>query len=322
MKFITLFGLLNLGILVAPISAKCQTENNITDKKMNAITPFQKTIYKTVLVNGLKIFYRETGPANAPTILLLHGFPSSSRMYNNLFPLLSDHYHLIAPDYPGFGNSDSPAATDFKYTFDHLAEVMNDFTLALGLKNYTLYLQDYGGPIGLRLAMAHPERVHALIIQNAVSHQEGLSTLWEKRKAFWNDRADNEQALIKNFSSLEATRQRHIGSSPHPETMDPDNWEDELIWLNKPGVLQAQLDLFFDYQNNVRMYPEFQEWLRKTQPKLLVVWGKYDPSFTVAGAEAYKKDVPSAEVYIMDAGHFALEEDAPEIAAYIRKFLK
>jgi len=254
--------------------------------------------------------------------LLLHGFPSSSRMFNSLIPLLADKYHLIAPDYPGFGNSDYPSASTFKYTFDHLAEIVDSFTQVLGLNRYHLYLQDYGGPIGMRLAIAHPERVQSIIIQNAVSHAEGLSPLWEKRKAFWRDRAANEEALKKNFTSYEATRQRHIGTTPHPETIDPDNWNDELAWLNRPGVLAAQLDLFYDYQNNVASYPKFQAWLREHQPRLLVVWGKYDPSFTVAGAEAYKKDIPAAEVHILDAGHFALDDDAPEVAKYVRTFLK
>jgi pimeloyl-ACP methyl ester carboxylesterase len=281
-----------------------------------------KTRYKTVSVNGVKIFYREAGSPEKPALLLLHGFPSSSRMFNTLFLLLADRYHLIAPDYPGFGNSEMPPSSDFSYTFDHLAEVVDGFTQAVGLLKYSLYLQDYGGPIGLRLAIAHPERVTAIIIQNAVSHQEGLSPLWEARKAFWKDRKANEPSVIKNFTSPEATRQRHIGTNPSPELIDPDNWIDELAWLNRPGVLPIQLDLFYDYQNNVASYPKFQEWLRKTQPRLLVVWGKYDPSFTVAGAEAYQKDVPKAEVHILNAGHFALDDSAPEIAGYILKFLK
>ncbi len=281
-----------------------------------------KMRYKTVAVNGVKIFYREAGSPEKPTLLLLHGFPSSSRMFNMLFPLLADRYHLIAPDYPGFGNSEMPPSSEFKYTFDHLAEVVDGFTQAIGLSKYSLYLQDYGGPIGLRLAIAHRDRVTAIIIQNAVSHQEGLSPLWEARKAFWHDRKTNESSVIKNLTSAEATRQRHIGTNPSPKLIDPDNWIDELAWLNRPGVLPIQLGLFYDYQNNVASYPKFQEWLRRTQPRFLVVWGKYDPSFTVAVAQAYQKDVPTAEVHILNAGHFALDDSAPEIAGYIRKFLK
>jgi pimeloyl-ACP methyl ester carboxylesterase len=242
-------------------------------------------------------------------------------MFDVLFPLLNDHFHLIAPDYPGFGHSDYPPASEFKYTFDHLAEIIDKFTELIHLDRYHLYVQDYGGPIGLRIAMAHPERIASLIIQNAVSHEEGLSPLWEKRKAFWKDSAANTNALISNFTSPEATRARHIGTSPHPETINPDTWTDELTWLNSPGVLNAQITLFYDYQNNVAMYPKFQEWLRHCHPPLLVVWGKYDPSFTVSGAYAYQKDVPEAEVHILDAGHFALDDASVEIAGYMHEFL-
>jgi pimeloyl-ACP methyl ester carboxylesterase len=293
------------------------TKNNKNYQCMKDI----RTRYKTIVVNRIRIFYREAGSPDAPTLLLLHGFPSSSRMFSTLLPLLADKYHLIAPDYPGFGNSEMPPADQFKYTFDHLAEVVDGFTKALGLNKYSLYMQDYGGPIGLRLAIAHPERVTAIIIQNAVSHEAGLSPLWEARKAFWRDRQANEQSVMKNFTSPESTRQRHVGNSPAPELVDPDGWIDELAWLNRPGVLPIQINLFYDYQTNVAMYPKFQQWLKINQPRLLVLWGKYDPSFTVAGAEAYKRDVPDAEVHILDAGHFALDVAAPEIANYIRHFL-
>ena len=302
--------------------AEAQNAQLAIEKESKIMEYSTKTVYKTVMVNGLKIFYREAGSKKLPTILLLHGFPSSSRMFNTLFPLLKDQFHLIAPDYPGFGHSDYPSPSAFHYTFDHLAEIIDKFTEVIHLKRYNLYLQDYGGPIGMRLAILHPERIASIIIQNAVSHDEGLSPLWEKRKAFWKDSATNAQTLIANFTSTDATRQRHIGSSPRPETIDPDTWTDELAWLNTPGVLKAQLDLFYDYQNNVANYPKFQQWLGVHHPRLLVVWGKYDPSFTVAGAYAYKQDVPNAEIHILDAGHFALDEVAPEIASYIRQFLR
>lgn len=312
-------GLLSLFGLTADAQQHVSKNNNVKETTMEQAT---RTFYKTVEVDGLEIFYREAGPANAPVILLLHGFPSSSRMFNSLMNELTDHYHLIAPDYPGFGHSDYPSTSVFHYTFDNIAKVMANFTKALGLQHYHLYLQDYGGPIGLRLAMAHPEKLESLIIQNAVSHEEGLSPLWEKRKAYWKDSTANKQALISNFTSAEATRQRHVGTSPHPERIDPDTWTDELAWLNSPEVLEAQLDLFYDYQNNVAMYPKFQVWLRSFHPHLLVLWGKYDPSFTIAGAYAYKNDVPDAQVHILDAGHFALDEASKEIAAYVRGFLK
>jgi pimeloyl-ACP methyl ester carboxylesterase len=279
------------------------------------------TVYRTVQVNGLAIFYREAGPPDASTILFLHGFPSSSRMFETLFPLLSDHYHLIAPDYPGFGYSDAPDPHGFSYSFDHLAEIVDSFTVAVGLWKYTLYMQDYGGPIGFRLALAHPERVQSMIIQNAVSHEEGLSALWEVRKAYWRDRATHEGELRANFTSFEATKQRHIGTTPHPERINPDTWTDEYSFLTRPGEVAIQLDLFYDYRTNVAAYPRWQQWLRDHQPWLLVLWGKYDPSFTVVGAWAYKRDVPGCGVVVLDAGHFALDEANELIASQVLAFL-
>lgn len=278
--------------------------------------------YESAKVDGLSIFYREAGPPDAPTILLLHGFPSSSRMFEPLLHRLSDKYHLIAPDYPGFGHSDALSPASFNYTFDHLAAVINRFVEAKGIHHYSLYLQDYGGPVGLRLALAHPERVQSLIIQNAVAHEDGLGPLWAARRAFWSDRAAHEAALRANFLSLQATRQRHLGSDPDTTRYDPDLWTDEFAFLSRPGEAQIQSDLFFDYQTNVASYPQWQAWLRKTQPPLLVLWGKYDPSFEVAEAEAYRRDVPSAEVVILDAGHFALDTEADAIAKKIRSFVK
>jgi pimeloyl-ACP methyl ester carboxylesterase len=277
--------------------------------------------YRTTTVDGLKIFYREAGPADAPVILLLHGFPSSSRMFDSLLPALGRRYHLIAPDYPGFGQSEAPDPRTFAYTFDHLAAVTDDFAGQLGITHYTVYLQDYGGPIGFRIAIKHPERVQAIIIQNAVSHEVGLSPLWETRRAFWRDRKGHEAALRANFLSLESTRQRHVGTDPHPETINPDTWTDEFAFLNRPGEADIQLDLFYDYQTNVEKYPSFQKYLKDHQPPMLVVWGRYDPSFTVAGAKAYADDVPTAEVHLLDAGHFALDQKSPEIIALIETFM-
>jgi pimeloyl-ACP methyl ester carboxylesterase len=277
--------------------------------------------YRTVEVDGVRIFYREAGPRDAPTILLLHGFPSSSRMYDTLIPLLADRYHVVAPDYPGFGHSDTPSPDAFSYTFDRLAEVIEGFGETLGLDRYVLLQQDYGGPIGMRLAVRHPERVRAIIVQNAVSHDEGLGPMWEARKAFWIDRAAHEQKVISAFTSLEGARQRHIGRSPWPERYNPDSWTDEAAMLSRPGQARIQADLFYDYQSNVAAYPDWQVWLRRHSPPLLVVWGRYDPSFTVAGAHAYARDVPDAEIHILDAGHFALDEKLDEIAALIRDFL-
>ena len=278
--------------------------------------------YHTVDIGGLNIFYREAGPSNAPTVLLLHGFPSSSRMWEPLLPLLADKYHLIAPDYPGFGNSDAPSPSGFTYTFDNLANVVDQLTVKLGITNYVLFMQDYGGPVGFRLALAHPERISAIIIQNAVSHEQGLSPLWDARRKYWADPVHELEALKGNFTSLEATRQRHIGSSPRPERYDPDTWTDEYAFLSRPGQADIQATLFLDYRTNVASYPRWQKWLRETRPPMLVVWGKYDPSFAVAGAKAYADDVPGAEVHILEAGHFALDEATDDIAVFVRSFLE
>ena len=282
----------------------------------------QPVFYRTITVDGLSIFYREAGPKDAPVILLLHGLPSSSRMFEPLFARLADHYHMIAPDYPGFGHSDWPDPKQFAYTFDHIASVMDGFTQSLGLSHYTLYMQDYGAPVGFRMALAHPERVQALIVQDAVAHNEGLGANWATRRAFWADRVANEEALRKNLLSLATTKTRHVGDDPKVELYDPDLWTDEFAFLNSPGQAQIQSDLFYDYRTNVEAYPKWQAWMQKTQPKLLVVWGKHDLSFDPGEPERYHKDVPSAEVYVLDGGHFALDTKADEIAALVRNFMK
>ena len=279
------------------------------------------TLYRTIQIDGLSIFYREAGPKDAPTILLLHGVPSSSRMFEPLFVRLADRYHLIAPDYPGFGHSDWPDPKKFAYTFDHYAEIMNHFTEALVLSRYTLYMQDYGGPVGFRMALVHPERVEALIVQDAVAHNEGLGENWKTRRAFWADRAANETALRTNLLSLAVTRTRHVGNDPSVERYDPDLWTDEFYFLNRPGQAEIQSDIFYDYRTNVDAYPKWQAWMRKTQPRLLVIWGKYDLSFDPGEPERYRKDVPNAGVHVLDAGHFALDTAADEIAGFVRDFL-
>jgi pimeloyl-ACP methyl ester carboxylesterase len=276
--------------------------------------------YRTTKVDGLTIFYREAGDPRHPALVLLHGFPSSSVMFRDLIPRLADRFYLIAPDYPGFGRSDAPAPSAFHYTFDHLTEIVNRFLEQQRISRYSLYLQDYGGPIGFRLALAHPERVRALIIQNAVAHEQGLSNLWAPRRAFWADRVAHEAAVRANLLSLDATRQRHVGRSPHPERIDPETWESEYALLTRPGMVDIQLDLFHDYRTNVASYPKWQAYLRDVQPPTLVLWGKHDLSFTVAGAVAYGDDVAEAEVHLLDAGHFALDEAAPQIAELIRGF--
>lgn len=280
------------------------------------------TVYRTVKVDGLSIFYREAGPKDAPTILLLHGLPSSSRMFEPLLRRLANKYHMIAPDYPGFGHSDAPAPKDFTYTFDCLARTIAHFTEALNLTRYTLYMQDYGGPVGFRMAMAYPDRIEALIVQNAVAHDEGLGPNWKTRRAFWKDRAAYEDALRKNLLSMDATRTRHVGSDPHSERYDPDLWTDEYAFLNKPGEADIQTDLFYDYRTNVEGYPKWQKWMQNTQPRLLVLWGKYDLSFELTEPQAYRRDVSSAEIHILDGGHFALDTAADEIADIVDRFMQ
>jgi pimeloyl-ACP methyl ester carboxylesterase len=282
----------------------------------------QQVFYRTVKVNGLSVFYREAGSKDAPVILLLHGLPSSSRMFQPLLTRLADHYHLIAPDYPGYGHSDWPDPKQFDYTFDNIATEMNEFTQALGLSHYTLYMQDYGGPVGFRMALAHPERVNALIVQDAVAHNEGLGANWATRRAFWADRPAYEAALRTNLLSLATTKTRHVGDDPKTELYDPDLWTDEYAFLNSPGQAQIQSDLFYDYRTNVDAYPKWQAWMQKTQPKLLVLWGRHDLSFDLGEPERYRKDVPKAEVHMLDAGHFALDTKADEIASLVREFMK
>jgi pimeloyl-ACP methyl ester carboxylesterase len=281
----------------------------------------QQVFYRTVKVDGLSIFYREAGPKDAPVILLLHGLPSS-RMFQPLLTRLSDRYHLVAPDYPGFGHSDWPEPKEFPYTFDHIATVMEDFVQTVGLSRYTLYMQDYGGPVGFRMVLTHPERVQALIVQDAVAHNEGLGVNWATRRAFWADRPTHEEALRKNLLSMAATKTRHVGDDPNIELYDPDLWNDEYAFLNSPGQAQIQSDLFYDYRTNVENYPKWQAWMQKKQPSLLVIWGKHDLSFDPGEPERYRKDVPKAEVHVLDAGHFALDTKADEIAVLVSQFMK
>jgi pimeloyl-ACP methyl ester carboxylesterase len=309
-----IFALLTAVVVVLATTAGMDAQRK--DKIM------EQVFYRTVTVDGLSIFYREAGPKDAPTILLLHGLPSSSRMFQPLQTRLADNCHLVAPDYPGFGHSDWPDPKQFDYTFDHIASVMNGFTEALGWAHYTLYMQDYGGPVGFRMALAHPDRVQALIVQDAVGHKRGFGGKLATRRAFWADRSAYEEALRKNLLSLQTTKTRHIGDDPHTELYDPDLWNDEYAFLNAPGQAQIQSDLFYDYRTNVDAYPKWQAWLQKTQPRLLVLWGKHDLSFDPGEPERYRKDVPSAGVHVLEAGHFALDTKADEMAALVREFMK
>ena len=279
------------------------------------------TTYRTVSVDGLKVFYREAGEARAPTLLLLHGFPTSSHMYRGLIPALADRYHMVAPDLPGFGFTEAPDRTRFTYSFDHLAKVTERFTDILGLDRYALYVFDYGAPVGFRLAVRQPERITALISQNGNAYVEGLSEGWNPIQAYWKNPSPENRAALRAFLEPEATRWQYIHGVPNPERLSPDAWTLDSALLARPGNDEIQLDLFGDYQSNVALYPEFQQYIRSRRPALLAVWGKNDPFFLPAGAEAFKRDNPEAEIHLLNAGHFALESHGPEIAAIIRDFL-
>lgn len=278
--------------------------------------------HRTATVDGIRIFYREAGPRDAPVIVLLHGFPSSSRMFAALLPLLAARFHLVAPDLPGFGHSDAPSPTHFSYTFDHLADCMRKLLGQLNLSRYTLYLQDYGGPVGLRLAVRNPERVVALIVQNAVTHLEGLSEAWAIRKAWWADRATHEQTIREQLVSPQVARQRHLAGVSRPELIDPDTWSQEFAFLTQRGMTEIQLELAFDYQSNLAAYPEWQAYLRDQRPPTLVVWGRNDPLFTVTGALAFAREVPAAQIHLLNASHFALDEEPFLIADLMGHFLE
>lgn len=280
-----------------------------------------RTTHATTVVDGIRMFYRDVGPRDAPVLVLLHGFPSSSRMFAPLFPLLASRYRLIAPDYPGFGHSDAPSPRAFDYSFEHVAHCVGKLLEQLGVVRYAMYVQDYGGPIGFRLAVANPERITAVIVQNAVIHVEGLSETWEIRKAFWRDRGAYEAAMREALLSETMARQRHLAGATRPECIDPDTWRDEWTFLTRPGMADIQLDLAFDYQSNVAAYPDWQAYLREHRPPTLVVWGKYDPLFTIAGAMAFLREVPRAEFHLLNASHFALDEEAGLIGGLVNRFL-
>jgi pimeloyl-ACP methyl ester carboxylesterase len=277
--------------------------------------------YHTITVDGLEIFYRQVGSISAPTIVLLHGFPSSSRMYDSLIPHLAEKYHVIAPDYPGFGHSDWPSPSIYTYTFDNLADTIKAFLQKLKISRYTLFLQDYGGPIGFRIMLKEdPKNMTSLIIQNANAYKEGLGVKWTNIAKYWDNPLENEE-VFKAFTSFEGTKQRHVVNTKHPELYNPDTWTDEHSFLCKKGQDEIQTLLLKDYENNIKAYPDWQKWLKDNQPKTLVLWGENDPSFISPGAKAYQRDLPNAEIHLLDAGHFALDEKTNEIAALTLVFL-
>ncbi|OWK40871.1 alpha/beta fold hydrolase [Fimbriiglobus ruber] len=277
--------------------------------------------YRTAAVQGRKVFYREAGDPKHPTVLLLHGFPTSSHMYRNLIPLLADRFHVVAPDLPGFGFTDVPARSEFQYTFDNLAKVIEGFTDVVGLKRYAMYVFDYGAPVGFRLALARPERVTAIISQNGNAYEEGLSADWDPLQKYWRDPTAANREVIRAFLTPEAVKWQYTHGVPDETLVAPESYTLDSALLARPDVDEIQLDLFLNYASNVALYPKFQEYFRTKRPPLLAIWGKHDPFFLPAGAEAYRRDIPAADVRFLDTGHFALETHAGEIAAAIRGFL-
>ncbi|WP_157017420.1 alpha/beta fold hydrolase [Mesorhizobium xinjiangense] len=277
--------------------------------------------YRKQQVGEVDVFYREAGPADAPVVLLLHGFPTASHMFRDLIPLLADRYRLIAPDLPGFGQTKAPPRGMFDYTFDRLADVIEGFTESLSLDRYALYIFDYGAPVGLRLAMRHPERVSAIISQNGNAYTDGFSDQWGPWEAYWRDASDANREACRPSLSPDTIRNWQYGTGADPEHLSPDGYELDIAYMARPGAEDIQLDLIRDYRTNVALYPDFQAYFRTHCPPLLATWGRHDPAFIPAGAKAYKRDLPEAEVHLLDAGHFALETHAGEIAALVRDFL-
>jgi len=277
--------------------------------------------YRTATVDGLKVFYRTAGDPKHPAVLLLHGFPASSHMFRDLIPVLADRYYVVAPDLPGFGFTDAPDRNRFKYSFEHLAEVIDRFTEVLKLNRYAIYVFDYGAPIGFRLALRHPERITAVISQNGNAYLEGLSEGWNPIQTYWKDPSAENRATLRAFLKPEATQWQYTHGVSNPERLSPDAWTLDSALLARPGNDEIQLDLFGDYQSNVALYPKFQDYIRTRRPPLLAVWGKNDPFFLPPGAQAFKRDNPDAEIHLLDTGHFALESHAGEIGAIIRDFL-
>jgi pimeloyl-ACP methyl ester carboxylesterase len=280
------------------------------------------THYRKADVDGLKIFYRESGPADAPTLLLLHGFPTASHMFRELIPLLAERLHIVAPDLPGFGQSDMPSRDAFRYTFAELAKVIDRFTEVTRLDRYAMYVFDYGSPVGFRIATLRPERVTAIVSQNGNAYEEGLSDGWDPIRAYWREPTQAHRDALRGFLSPETTFWQYTHGVRDPSRVSPDGYSLDNYYMARPGAHEAQLDLLLDYASNVALYPEFQAYLRGRRPPLLAVWGRNDPFFLPAGAEAFKRDVPGADVRFFDTGHFALETHCAEIATAIRHFLE
>lgn len=312
------FPLIFLALLLSttPPLATAQRVN----KAHGAFVPVESS-YHTANVDGVEVFYREAGDKNAPALILLHGFPTSSHMFRNLIPLLADEYHVIAPDYPGFGQSAMPERDKFAYTFDNYAIVVDKLLQQLNIKNYAMYVMDYGAPVGFRLAEANPDKVTALIVQNGNAYVEGLGEFWDPIKAYWQTGGSTEREALRWLTSAKATKWQYTNGVKDASLVSPDTWTMDQALLDRPGNAEIQLDLFYDYRTNIPLYPQWQAYFREYAPPALVVWGENDAIFIAAGAMPYQRDLPGAETHLLDTGHFALETHGAEIANLIRKFL-
>lgn len=315
-----LFGASLGALLVLSLATPARAQSRRA-KSVGAANMIASVRYRTVRIDDLDIFYREAGPRDAPVVVLLHGFPTSSHMYRNLIPALADRYHVVAPDFPGYGHSSMPPHDQFRYTFANFTDVTDKLLQKLGLDRYTLYVMDYGGPVGFRLALKHPERVEALIVQNGNAYVEGLREFWDPFKAYWADSTAGHRAAMRKILTRDATRWQYLTGVRDSSRVDPDGWTIDQALLDRPGNDEVQLDLFYDYGSNVPLYPQFQEYFRTHQPPTLLVWGRDDPIFPWQGAVPYQRDLKHLEYHLLDTGHFALEEKGEEIARYIRAFL-
>lgn len=312
-----LVGALMTALVMPVLEASAGPVSNTGTANETSVT------YHTEVVDGVKVFYREAGPKNAPTVLLLHGFPTSSHMFRNLIPKLADRYHVIAPDYPGYGQSEQPAMHQFTYSFDHLAAIVDKLTGQLGLNKYALYVQDYGAPIGYRLASAHPERITAIVVQNGNAYLEGIDNpFWDPVKAFWKDKSDANAAKLRPILELNATKWQYTEGFRDPAShVSPDTWMLDQAYMDRPGNKDIQIELFYSYGTNPPLYATWQAYFRQHQPPMLIVWGKNDKIFPAEGATPYLRDLPQAELHLLDTGHFALEEDGEEIGQLMHQFL-
>lgn len=312
-----LLGALMTSLVMPVYEVTAATETTPVIQSETAVS------YHTVSIDGVKVFYREAGPKNAPTVLLLHGFPTSSHMFRNLIPKLADRYHVIAPDYPGYGQSDQPAMGKFSYSFDHLASVVDKLTTEIGLTKFAIYVQDYGAPIGYRLASAHPDKITAIVVQNGNAYNEGIDNpFWEPIKAFWKNKTEANAAKLRPVLEMSATKWQYTEGFRDPaKHVSPDTWVIDQAYLDRLGNKDIQIEMFYSYGTNPPLYRAWQAYFRKHQPPMLIVWGKNDKIFPTAGATPYLRDLPDAELHLFETGHFALEEDGEEIGQLMHDFL-